>query len=226
MPASMIAASGRLFFTAALIAAAAGCSYRVGYEPDYVPEERPPFVAQGKLLIVMPEEQYRYTFQGSPESEVGDYTTMEIPVGAIVTDVARDVFDPCFASGLVFADDRFVDEDYVLAVEGDLDSFMYRYSRIVETGFDETEADIWIAPEVRIALDVRVYDSGGRQLLDETYDSGLVSGEPYRTAMRPAESVNQVLHATLHALMLDVADDLRPLLIGRCEVEDRQAPPS
>lgn len=204
----------------AAVAAVAGCSYQVGYNEDYVPAERPPFVAQGKLLIVMPEQQYTFKYEGAPASETGDFTTLEIPVGEIVTSIARDVFGSCFAKGVVFADDRFVDEDYVLALEGNMKDFMYSYTKVIDTGFDEQNPGVWIVPQVRIAFDVKAYNSRNELLLDKTYDGGVVAGEPYITTMRPAERINKTLHATLHALMLQVADDIRPLLIGECEVTD------
>jgi hypothetical protein len=199
---------------------ASGCSYDVGYRKDYVPAERPPFVASGKLLIVMPEEQYRFEYKGPPSSETGDFTTLEIPVGEIVTDIARDVFGSCFAGGVVFANDRFVDEDYVLAVEGDMKDFMYRYTKVIDRGFDERNTETWIVPEIGISFDVRAYSARNELLLDKTYDAGVVAGEPYQTALHPAERINRTLHATLHELMLRLAADIRPLLIGECKVTD------
>jgi len=69
-----------------------GCAYQVEYQAGYVPSERPPFVAQGALLIVLPDEQQTFSYEAGPVSEVGNFTTLEIPVGAIVRDIATEVF--------------------------------------------------------------------------------------------------------------------------------------
>lgn len=202
----------------------AGCSYHVAYNKDYVPTRRPPYVAQGKLLIVMPERQLTFEYKGKPSSETGDYTTIDIPVGEIVADIAYDVFGSCFAKGVAFADDRFGDEDYVLAIEGDMQSFMYRYEKVIESGFDERNPEVWIVPQLRVSFGVKAYNARNELLLDKVYDSAVVSGEPYITTMKPAERINRTLHATLHALMLELAADVRPLLIGECQVTDLDSP--
>ncbi len=74
-----------------------------------------------------------------------------------------------------------------------------------------------------IAFDVRVFNPHGDRVLQKVYESGVVSGDAYMTTMRPAERINETLHATLHGLMLDVAADLRLLLIGECEITDLAA---
>jgi hypothetical protein len=197
-----------------------GCAYQVEYEAGYVPPERPPFVAQGKLLIVLPEEQRSYTYEGPPDSEVGNFTTLTIPVGQMVREISEEIFNSCFAEGLIFADNRFISEPYDIAIEANLQSLLYRYTRIVDTGFDEQNPDVWIVPEVDISFEVLAYDPEGDRLLDKVYESGLVSGEPYMTTSHPAERINETLHATLHELMLELAADLRLLLIGQCEITD------
>ncbi|HEX9875218.1 MAG TPA: hypothetical protein VGC50_01035 [Gammaproteobacteria bacterium] len=197
-----------------------GCTYQIASNPEYVPEERPPFIAQGRILIVLPQTQQAFTYQGSPTSTVGDYTTMIVPMGDIVRGIAEQVFGSCFAHGIVFAENRFVEEEHVIALEGDMQEFVYSYTRIIDSGFSEEDPDVWIVPEVDIAFHVRAYDSRGQLILDDTYDSGVTAGERYRTTSRPAERINQALHATLHELMLQVANDIRPLLIGECTIED------
>jgi hypothetical protein len=213
----------RLVAKAALIggaAAAASCAYEVGYRPEYLPEGAPSFVAQGKLLVVMPQEQREFVYEGRPSSTTGDFTTLTVPIGSIIQDIATDVFGECFAYGVEFVDSLEGQADYVLALEGDMQEFVYAYNKVIEQGFDEQDVDVWITPELEISFAVKAYNRSGATVLDRTYDSGVQAGESYMVTGRPAERINRTLHATLHALMLQLAADLRPLLIGECELVD------
>jgi hypothetical protein len=203
--------------------ALSACAYEIGYRPDYVPPQTPPFVAQGRLLILMPPEQREFVYEGRPASTTGDFTTLTVPIGAIVQDIAKDVFSGCFAYGVEFVESVGGQEDYVVALEGDMQEFVYAYEKVIDRGFDEQDADVWITPEVQIAFAVKAYSRVGATLLDKTYDSGVTAGESYMVTGRPAERINRTLHATLHALMLQVASDLHPLLIGECELVDLDA---
>lgn len=196
------------------------CTTEIAFDPSYVPPDRPTYVADGALLIVVREDQREFTYEGPPDSEVGDFTTMTIPMAEIVQEIAADVFGSCFARGVIFAPSRDVDQDYVLAMEANLDDFLYRYAREVDRGFSETDPDVWIIPEVDISFDVDVYDRSGALVLRKTYDSGIQAGERYMVTSRPQERINQVLHGTLHTLMTQAANDLYPLLIGECTVLD------
>ena len=197
-----------------------GCAYEVGYDPAYVPDERPTYVADGALLIVMPEAQRQLVYESAPVSEVGSFTTITIPFGSIMQDIARDVFGSCFARGVVFAENRDRTAEYVLALEGDMQEFLYSYTRVIDEGFSVEEPTTWLVPEVRMSFDVRAYDPQGLMVLDRTYDSGVVAGPRYYVDSRPAERVNETLHATLHQFMLQVAADVRPLLVGSCDIRD------
>jgi hypothetical protein len=165
----------------------------------------------------MPEEQQDFVYEGNPDSAVGDFTTLTVPMGAIVGDIAAQVFSSCFARGVEFAPER-TPGDYVIALEGNMRDFVYRYTRIIERGFEDAEA--WTVPEVDIAFDVRAFDRAGGMILDKTYSSGVVAGDAYLVTRRPAERINAALHATLYALMLQIAADVRPLLVGECTVTD------
>jgi hypothetical protein len=200
--------------------AAGGCAYEIGYRDAYLPQEPPAYVAHGKLLVVMPEEQQRFVYEGPPTSRTGDYTTLTVPIGSIVEQVARHVFGDCFAYGVEVADSREGHDDYVLALEGDMQQFIYSYTRVIDAGFGTEPADAWTVPEVQIAFAVKAYDPAGEAVLDKVYDSGVTAGEEYLYTSKPAERINRVLHATLHALMLELVADVRPLLMERCEVTE------
>jgi len=198
----------------------AACAYEIGYRPEYVPTEVPNYIAQGKLLIVMAPEQREFVYEGKPSSATGDFTTLVVPIGSIVQDIATQVFGECFAYGVEFVDSTAGRDDYVLALEGNMQEFVYSYTKVIDEGFDEQPADVWITPEVDIAFAVKGYNRAGDTVLDKIYDSGVQSGESYLVTSKPAERINRTLHATLHALMLQVAADVRPLLIDECEITD------
>jgi hypothetical protein len=210
---------------AALTVVSGGCAYEIGYDPAYVPAERPQYVADAKILLVMPPEQQEFEYTSKPDSVTGNFTTLTVPMGAIVRDIAGDVFASCFGQGVDFAPERAPNGDYAIALEGNLQEFVYRYTKVIEQGFDEGaeesgEVDAWITPEVDIAFDVRAFDRQGNRILAKTYASGVIAGESYRVTGQPEERINATLHATLHALMLQVAADLKPLLVGECTVLD------
>lgn len=212
----------RLRIAAVAVVAATGCAHEIGYNPAYVPSDAPGYIADGRILIVMPEEQQEFVFESTPDSRTGNFTTLTVPLGAIVRDISEQVFTSCFARGVEFADEFVPGGDYVVALTGDMQEFVYSYERVIEQGFFEgdPEADSWIVPQVEIAFSVRAFDRNGVEILDKVYDSGVTAGESYWVSNRPAERINETLHATLHALMLQVAEDIRPLLAGECEITD------
>lgn len=196
-------------------------SYQAGFNPRYIPPERPSFVAQGELLLVLPKEQENFEYKGKASSWVGGDATLTLPLGMIVRDIAKEVFTSCFAKGVTFAERRSPGAGYVLALEGNLEQFIYSYTRVIDEGFSGENPDSWIVPEVQIAFEVRAYDGNDAEVLHKTYDSGIRAGRSYRVSSKPAERIDEALHATLHDLMLQVATDIRPLLTGKCEVTDR-----
>jgi hypothetical protein len=197
-----------------------GCAHEIGFHGEYLPQEPPAYLAQGKLLIVMPEEQRTFVYEGPPSSRTGDYTTLIVPVGSIVQEIASHVFGECFAYGVEVADSREGRDDFVLALEGDMQEFIYSYSKVIDAGFNGERADTWIVPEVEMAFAVKGYNRAGETVLDKVYDSGVKAGEEYMVTSKPVERINRVLHTTLHDLMLEVVADVRPLLMEECEVTE------
>jgi len=205
---------------ALLGAVLAGCAYEIGYRPDYVPDEAPGYIAEGRLLIIMPEAQQQFVYEGPPSSRTGDFTTLIVPLGSIVREIATDVFARCFAYGVEFVESAAGRDDYVLALAGDMEDFVYSYTRVVDAGFNAEAADVWTVPEVSISFHVRGFNKSGTLVLDKIYDSGVTAGEGYLVTSKPAERINRTLHATLHELMLKLAADVRPLLLNECRVTD------
>ena len=213
-----------LYSAAAL--ALCGCVHEIGFRSEYLPRERPRYVAHGKLLIVMPEEQRSFVYQAPPASRIGDFTTLVVPIGAIVQGVAQHVFGECFAYGVEIADSRAGRDDFVLAIEGDMQDFVYRYTEVIDAGFTGDTADtpdLWVVPQVEVAFGVKGYNPRGDLVLDKVYDSGVVSGEGYMVTWKAPERINRVLHATLHNLMVQLVADVRPVLMEECGIAEPAA---
>jgi hypothetical protein len=204
----------------AAVLALGGCAYEVGFRDTYLPQEPPAYVAEGKLLIVMPEEQRTFVYEGPPNSRTGDFTTMVVPIGTIVQEIARHVFGDCFTYGVEVAESRAGRDDFVLALEGDMREFIYSYTKVIDAGFDSERADVWIVPEVEVAFAVKGYNRAGEMLLDKVYDSGVAAGEEYLVTSKPEERINRVLHTTVHDLMVELVADVRPLLMEECKVTE------
>jgi hypothetical protein len=218
--------SAALLGTIAVLTAltSSGCAYEIGFNETYLPQEPPAYVAEGKLLIVMPEEQRTFVYKGPPSSRTGDFTTMSVPIGAIVQEIARHVFGGCFAYGVEVADSREGRDDFVLALEGNMQEFIYGYTKVIDAGFDGERVDVWIVPEVEVAFAVKGYNRAGALVLDKVYDSGVTAGEEYLVTSKPAERINRVLHTTVHDFMVELVDDVRPLLMEECKVAERATP--
>jgi hypothetical protein len=208
-------------FAAAAVLTVGGCAHEIGFHAEYLPQEPPQYVAQGKLLILMPEEQRFFTYEGPPSSRTGDYTTLVVPIGNIVQEIARHVFGECFAYGVEVTDSLAERDDFVLAIEGDMQQFNYSYTKVIDAGFEAAATDTWIVPEVELRFAVKGYDRAGETVLDKVYASGIKSGDEYLTTSKPSERINRVLHTTVHDLMLELVADVRPLLMEECELDER-----
>jgi hypothetical protein len=208
--------------TAAVIAAlmVGGCAHELEFNSAYLPEEPPQYVAKGKLLMVMPDEQRAFVYEGPPSSRTGDFTTLIVPIGSIVQQIASHVFGDCFAYGVEVADTRAGRDDFVLAIEGNMQEFIYSYTKVIDAGFNAERSDTWIVPEVEVAFAVKGYNRAGELLLDKVYDSGITAGEEYMVTSKPEERINRVLHSTVHDLMLALVADVRPLLMEECEITE------
>jgi len=210
----------KAFLLAAGATLIAGCAYRVGYEPDYVADEAPGYVADTEIVVLMHPHDTEYVYQGSPTTTVGDFTTLTIPIGNIMQEITAEVFSSCFSYGVVFTDSLSRDMAFLVAIEPEIRNFSYAYDRTpIPARFDE-EQRYSTTPHVEFELSVKAYDAGGETVLDRVYASGPVAGEPYEVTSRPYERINATFHAALQDLMLRVADDIRPLLVGQCEITD------
>jgi len=205
----------------ALAAVLSACAYQVGFDAEYVTQDTPSYVAEAEIIVLMHPHDTERVFQGTPTTEVGSFTTLTVPIGNIMQEITAEVFQTCFAYGVVFTQELTSDMAYIVAIEPEIMNFSYRYDRapLDPTGVDEMPRSI-TTPQVEFDLSVRAYDSSGETTLERTYSSGLVSGERYEVTNRPYERINETFHGALQEIMLRVADDIRPLLVGQCEITD------
>lgn len=207
-----------------LLLALGGCApVEVTYEPEYLEAAIPSYLAETQILVLMEAADIDYVFEGPPESFVGQGIDLRIPLGAITREISAGVFRSHFNYGVVFAGEMPDDLPYVIAIEPEIMDFSYRYDQFIDEtiiemqpldeGFEPVPATV-ITPSIQFELDLAAYDPDGNLVLEKTYLSGLVAGESYIVTSRPHERINATFHATLQDIMLQVADDLRPLLAG------------
>jgi hypothetical protein len=201
------------------LAVLCGCAYQVEYQAEYVPNEAPEYVAQEQLLIVIPESERGFVFEGAPISETGEFTTLRVPMGSVLQEISQQVFGSCFAFGVTVVDSLQSEPGYFFAIEPTLQDFNYSYTRVIDD-LGNGEIETSIIPQVDIGLNIAAYDAAGERVMLHRYDSGMVSGESYVVTNRPEDYINRTLHAALHGLMMQAAEDIRPLLVGQCEIID------
>lgn len=201
-----------------------GCVYEVEFDPELIAEESPSYIAEAQILVVMPSEEREFIYEGSPTTEVGNFTTLEIPLGQVMQEITAHVFESCFMYGVAFSETLTPDPSYVIAIEPQLQDFSYGYHREPDPDFgigvDGEQPVMMVTPQVEFDLMLKAYNANGEPVLDRVYESGLVSGESYYVTNRPQDRINSAFHSALQEVMQTVADDIRPYLVGQCEITD------
>ena len=211
--------------TLTLLLALGGCApVEVAFEPAYLQATVPSYLAETQILVLMEDQDLQYVFEGPPESFVGQSIDLRIPLAAITREITAGVFRSHFNYGVVFAGEMPDDLPYILAIHPEIVDFSYRYDQhlddtVVEMQSIDNDLEAVpvtvITPSIQFDLDVTAYDPDGNRVLDKTYPSGLVAGESYIVTSRPHERINATFHSTLQEIMLQVTDDLRPLLAAQ-----------
>ena len=211
--------------------ALSGCAHQVDFDAAYVSNEAPSYLAEAEIIVLMHDHDVELVYEGAPDSIVGESTTLTMPIGSIMREITARVFRSCFMYGVVFTEALPPEMGYVLAIEPEIQNFSYQYARRVEEGLVEVrptrssegmeETPVFTTtPQVQFDLALTAYDRTGRSVLERTYPSGLVSGESWVVSYRPHERINETFHTALQDIMLTVAEDIRPLLVGQCEITD------
>jgi hypothetical protein len=198
----------------------AGCATETtsGFQGRYLPDDKPEFQGKGQVMIVIPDSQRDFRWAGKASSWIGSDSILELPLGTIVEKIATDVFGTHFSS-VKFVAARPALTGCDIAVEGDMDQFIYSYTRVIEGGFSDETQESWIVPEVEVAFSARAYDASGAQIVNKTYSSGPVAGRRYMVSSRPGERINEALHGTLHDLMDKLAADVNAQQPASCRVK-------
>jgi hypothetical protein len=198
------------------------CVAQARFEPQYLSKVSPAYLAETEIVVLMHDHDQQYVFEGKPESRIGETITLTMPIGAILREVLAEVFRSYFMYGVTFTPELSPDLHYVVAIEPEIKNFSYRYDRQVEGDtFDVQRSDSGeleaqpvsiITPSIQFDLALKVYDKSNKVLLEKTYPSGVVKGEPYIVTSRPHERINATFHKALEGMLMQVAEDIRPFL--------------
>ncbi len=190
---------GRLVAAIALLALGA-CASTLESRPDYV------VVAGGggvglkaHGVIVMDADLRQKTITAHPNSLTGAATTITLPIGQIISDVAEKVLSPVFSDGISSAPTPAPGAyDVVLR----LDDFEYKYDQLSNLGFA-------ITPKVSVSLTIEAIGPDGQRLFRKTYERKDYSSGTYVASLQPAERVNRSLHLALSEIFREAGDDVR-----------------
>lgn len=201
-----------------------GCAREVAFNPELVAEEAPVYIAEAQIAVILPAQEREMVFEGGPTTEVGNFTTLTVPLGQIMQEITTHVFESCFMYGVAFMERLEPEVPFVIAVEPTLRNFSYGYEREPDPrygiGIDGEDTLSIVTPQVEFDLSLNVYNSAGESVLSEDYESGVVTGESYYTTNRPQQRINAAFHSALQEIMQTVAEDIRPHLVGQCEITD------
>ena len=188
---TMTLRGGRTHAVFAILAAAllAGCSYSVGYMPDYVPKEAvaAPDKIDGKVLVYMDRGDVEYIYKGSPTTFTASATTLSIPIGIVTREVSRAAWSEYFRGGADAATSLERAKAYRAIVRPHVTQFSYAYHQLENLGFA-------ITPGVKVTLDVSLVNENGVAQWSRTFDSGEVKAGSYMVSFKPEEKVNRLLH--------------------------------
>lgn len=203
------------------LALSACAPVEVAFEPDYLEAAVPSYLAETQVLVLMEAADIDYVFEGPAESFVGQGINLRIPIGAITREITAGVLRSHFNYGVVFAGEMPDDLPYVIAIEPEIMDFSYRYDQFIDDtiiemqpvgeSFEPVAATV-ITPSIQFELDLAAYDPDGNVVLEKSYPSGIVAGESYIVTSRPHERINATFHSALQNIMLQVAEDIRPIL--------------
>ena len=183
------------------------CAYYAGYNPTYLPDDPPEQLSSHEVLLLMDDEEEEFVFSGSPTSLTGGGTSLTLPLGAILKEVAEEILEDRFAGGVEFSNTIKTDDPYILAFHPCFKHFEFRYNQLKNFGFA-------ITPEVNFDLQVEFVDKDGIKLFSKIYETGYVSGDTYMISGSPGEEVNQILHKTLYEVLKESFIDARSEIVS------------
>ena len=184
----------------------AGCVSTLNYNETYVGNPAPVGLGtlSGKAALLMRPGDDAFVFSGNPTRFTGAATSLSIPFGLVIKDVALKSLKNSFSDGADFISDIPEANDYTMIMEPKYGGFSYAYNSAKTLGFA-------ITIQAELNLMVSFYDKEGSLLKQETYSTGLRDGETYAMSMQPAEKVNRLAHELTAELVARAIRDAETL---------------
>lgn len=193
----------KLWRLACVLVIVSGCAHTAVYKPEYVASQTAglsPTIAGSALVVTEPAQDAR-VYTEHPSSFTGAGTTFRIKLGEFLRDITVEVLSKKFKGSATHASQVPAHSDYRIVVKPTILEFDYRYNQLKNLG-------LFITPEVKIAIQVHVYDANNQEVMAKRYESDFTSGGDYVASFKPAERINRAVHQVLFELIWQMAKDL------------------
>jgi len=185
------------------------CSYNASFRQDFMPMTPSIATSQqldGKGLIVMSAYDENLIYSDNPSSFTGGATTLNLPIGQIVKRISLEVFSSIFAEGAYFDNQPSNSKDYILVIKPDVKVDSYKYDQLENLGFAVT-------PKVSISANIQVLSSNQSIIFNKNYSYVDKKSRAYLFAGSPDEKINELIHQSIHQILLESLTDIRTNLI-------------
>lgn len=185
--------------------AVGGCAFKAEYNPEYVKQELSSLSAtiDGKSLIYTKEAADNRIYSQKPTSLTGAATKLDVKVGYILKNISLELFSAKFKDGAEHSNSLGDAGNYSIVIQPEISNYEYRYNQLKNIGFA-------ITPEVKITLQVQLYDKTGSIIMDKSYDTNdyVSKGETYIASFSPHEKINATIHKVILGLLHKVVKDV------------------
>lgn len=194
------------FVTALTCLAIVGCAYQSGYNPSYVPDEDPQFLSHQQALLWISSEQANFIYDERPSGFRGGATSISIPVGIILSNVAAEVLRDRFSGGVGFQNKQPPGSKCCITLAPSIRRMDYKHNR---SGWNYTAS-------IELDLHVEFIDKSAQSFFKHTYSSGVVHTPEYAGwSQESADEVSALVHRTVYELLETAFDDAQQLIIQR-----------
>lgn len=193
----------------ALLLFLGSCSYDASFRQDFIPQTPSLSSIQkldGKGLVVMSLSDENFIFSDNPASFTGAGTSLTIPMGKVIKQIALEVFGSTFSEGVYFSNNFDNPEDYLLMINPIVELDNYKYDSLESLGFAVT-------PKVSVSAKVTVRSPDNSILFEKNYSYVDMKAAAYVFASNPDEKVNELIHQAIHKILLESLTDIRNNLI-------------
>lgn len=196
-------------FLPAIILFIGSCSYDASFRQDFVPATPSLSSMQkldGKGLVIMSLSEENFIFSDNPASYTGAATSLTIPIGKVIKQIALEVFGSTFSEGAYFSNNSDNSENYVLMINPIVKLDNYKYDQLENLGFAVT-------PKVSVSAKITVRSPDNSTIFDKNYSYVDMKASAYVFASSPDEKVNELIHQAIHKILLESLTDIRNNLI-------------